>query len=102
MTYNDELLLHPHDIVNSFGMYFKNVFIENDFNVDSSSDSDFAFGGNNVLHTFDVNVSDIRRAVKKIKPNFTMGVDNMPVFLVKDCMSCFELPLCSLFNLILR
>lgn len=102
MTFNDEPILHPQDIVNSFATYFKSMFLENDNNCDSPSDNDHVSSGNNVLHTFDVSVCELRRAVRKIKPNFTMGVDNIPAFFVKDCISCLELPLCHLFSLILK
>jgi hypothetical protein len=55
-----------------------------------------------VLHLFSVNVPDLRMACKNLKPSFTMGSDQIPSFLVKDCLNCFEDVLCFIMNLIVE
>jgi hypothetical protein len=55
-----------------------------------------------VLHLFSVNVPDLRMAYKNLKPSFTMGSDQIPSFLVKDCLNCFEDVLCFIMNLIVE
>lgn len=54
----------------------------------------------NVIHTSNISVNDERQAAKRLKLKLTMGIDNIPAFLVKDYISCLELPLTYLFNLI--
>jgi hypothetical protein len=56
----------------------------------------------NVMHNFVIDNCDTLSAIKKLKSDFTMGPDNVPAFLVKDCASCLSEPLCRIFNLIIQ
>ena len=40
--------------------------------------------------------------LKKIKPKFTKGTDNIPAFIVEDCAHIFARPLTIIFNLSLK
>ena len=44
----------------------------------------------------------ITEAARRIKPNLTMGPDNVPAFVVKECITCLITPLLHIFNLILK
>ena len=54
-----------------------------------------------MLHSFRINDEDILKAAKKLKCNNVCGPDNIPAFLVADCINCFIDPLCYIYNLIL-
>jgi hypothetical protein len=54
-----------------------------------------------VLHIFSMTASDVIAAAKNLKPNLTAGSDDIPAFLVKDCIHSFSQPLAYLYNLIL-
>jgi hypothetical protein len=54
-----------------------------------------------VLHIFSMTASDVIGAAKNLKPNLTAGSDDIPAFLVKDCIHSFSQPLAYLYNLIL-
>jgi hypothetical protein len=103
--YNNETLLSSaQGIVDGFADYFKSVFVSN------GEDSDVGCSDSicdttlfcDVLHLFSVNVPDLRMACKNLKPSFTMGSDQIPSFLVKDCLNCFEDVLCFIMNLIVE
>ncbi|KAJ3662003.1 hypothetical protein Zmor_006371 [Zophobas morio] len=55
-----------------------------------------------VLHNFSIDVDDILKAARKIKANYTMGIDHIPGFFVRDFIPCLSTPLCYLFNLIMQ
>lgn len=40
-------------------------------------------------------VHEVRGYPIDIKPNFVMGPNSVPVFIVKDCVSCLFKPLCG-------
>ena len=56
----------------------------------------------NVLHKFNVSPEMVVTAARKIKPNMTIGPDNKPSFIVKDCINCLAILLRYLFNLIIQ
>ncbi|KAJ3652415.1 hypothetical protein Zmor_018383 [Zophobas morio] len=45
--------------------------------------------------------ADILSAVKKTKPNKVCGSDNIPAFIIRDCITSFLSPLCHIYNLII-
>ena len=93
-------LTDPQEIVNHFAIHFSDVFSSDNI-CDSFPVCDRESDIVSVLHNFVINTCDILDAVKKVNSNFTMGPDNVPAFLVKDCISCLCEPLCYLFNLII-
>ncbi|XP_063923008.1 uncharacterized protein LOC135137316 [Zophobas morio] len=93
-------LTDPQEIVNHFAIHFSDVFSSDNI-CDSFPVCDRESDIVSVLHNFVINTCDILDAVKKVSSNFTMGPDNVPAFLVKDCISCLCEPLCYLFNLII-
>jgi hypothetical protein len=55
-----------------------------------------------MLNMFKINTSDVMSAVKKLKSNRVCGPDNIPAFIVVDCITCIVEPLCHIYNLILQ
>ena len=101
MYYQETELTDSQAIVNHFADYFSSVFTCDNSHSDSVFVCDKGSDITNVLHNFVISDCDINRAVKKIKPNLTMGPDGVPAFFIKDCVTCLLQPLCFLFNLII-
>ena len=125
MTYNDRLLSTSRDIVNAFAEHFSGVFIpsnnstndvdhvvtqpsRDDKSCDKACDDNcdkccdlFPCCYVNVLHRFNITDCDILQAAKKLKPNLTSGDDEIPAFLVRDCIGSLLTPLCHLYNAII-
>ena len=57
-------------------------------------------GGVNMMHNFKIDEDMIVRAGKKLKSNSVSGPDNIPAFIVVDCIRSFAAPLARIFNLI--
>ncbi|XP_063929874.1 uncharacterized protein LOC135142136 [Zophobas morio] len=118
MKYGHNEFSTPQDIVEGFAQHFSSVYIKCDGTCDSkyngcnksantfdhvccNCDSDNNLL-NNVLHKFIVSEKMITEAARRIKPNLTMGPDNVPAFVVKECITCLITPLLHIFNLILK
>lgn len=56
----------------------------------------------NVLNMFLVSKTNVRKAVRKVGINTVCGPDNNPAFFVVDCISRLDVPLCNIFNLIVK
>ncbi|KAJ3655253.1 hypothetical protein Zmor_014389 [Zophobas morio] len=119
MTLDAEELSSPYSIAEGFADLFSSVYSSKtchpicdtfdsvcDNNgcgiVDNLNCDTYDCDMQNVLHTFHISMVDIKKAVKKLKSNFTSGPDKIPAFLVKDCINCFCEPLCYLYNLIVQ
>lgn len=101
MIYNDSEYKLPQDIVDSFACHFSSVFTKScpDEAIDNGV---FPVFNENVLSINEISESDILKAVTTMKPKLTAGPDSIPAFIVKDCISCFLVPLCYIFNLSLK
>ncbi|GBL86152.1 hypothetical protein AVEN_89174-1 [Araneus ventricosus] len=88
------------DIANAFADYFKSVFkpstnydIKNEFKSNCVSD---------LVKIDSVTYDDVVLAIRELKSSLTVGVDNIPSFIIKGCAEFFIYPLLILFNLLLR
>jgi Reverse transcriptase (RNA-dependent DNA polymerase) len=97
MTYNDEVLDNPSDILKSFAEYFSqsythpkaaNVTVKE---LQSSYLNINSFTENQVLD-----------ALKAIKPKPTTGPDHIPAFVVRDCAYTLVRPLTILINICIK
>ena len=123
MTYNDNTLTSQQDIVNAFAAHFANTFnFDSNHHVCDNLCCDnhkvscdlcnkiccpsLNFNENcdnrTNLSRFSIEDGDILKAVSKMKPNNVCGSDNIPAFLIVDCINCLLLPLRHIFNLILK
>ena len=87
-------------IVKGFASYFSSVFVEDE--CDNLTSCDMVCDNIRVLHQFTITECDILAAVRKFKNNLTMGHDEVPSFVMKDCVNVFSIPLCHIFNLIVK
>ncbi|KAJ8934214.1 hypothetical protein NQ318_021639 [Aromia moschata] len=96
--YNDQTIRTPQSVVNGFSNYFSDVYLLSD---PSYKEQDVLI--NNIhVQINSISENDIIQASKKLKNKMTSGIDNVPSFVVKDCISAFAMPLCIIFNLILK
>lgn len=98
MTYNNETIDSPQEIVDSFADFFSKSFnptkcANYTCNVDHNS---------TCLNITCVSEEDVSNAIKKLKASMIMGPDMIPAFLIRDCSPVFCIPLAKIFNLILR
>lgn len=93
----DQVLDTPQNVVDGFASYFSSIFVRTDMQVPDCPDDD-----DEDTADLEVTESDVRAAVRRLKPVMTQGVDLVPSFLVRDCVDVLCKPLCVLFNLSIR
>ena len=105
MKLDDRELTTPSEIVEGFAAYFSKAYDKCDGNCDgkirvcpNNCDGfikicENNFESTNVLHKFVISEDLIMKFARRLKPNLTMGNDNVPAFVVRDCISCFVSPL---------
>ena len=104
LTYNNENLSNPLDIVEGFASYFQSVYISDDKSVQVKEDS--ISDSNNLIYPLinidNITITDVEKALTQIKPKVSSGLDQIPCFVVKDCKAVFAGPLTYIFKLSLR
>lgn len=99
MTYEDQELTSPQDIVNKFASYFASNFSDSSYGLNTPSlDS---CGNNNLIYLSSITIEEVLVAIRTLSNKFTSGPDGIPSFLVRDCGSVLAEPLCIVFNLII-
>ncbi|GBM93488.1 hypothetical protein AVEN_240941-1 [Araneus ventricosus] len=100
LYYNNVCYENDGDIANAFADYFKSVFkpstnydIKNEFKINCVGD---------LVKIDSVTYDDVVLAIRELKSSLTVGVDNIPSFIMKGCAEFFIYPLLILFNLSLR
>ncbi|GBM45831.1 putative RNA-directed DNA polymerase from transposon BS [Araneus ventricosus] len=100
LYYNNVCYENDGDIANAFADYFKSVFkpstnyaIKNEFKSNCVGD---------LVKIDSVTYDDVVLAISELKSSLTVGVDNIPSFIIKGCAEFFIYPLLILFNLSLR
>ena len=88
------------DIANAFASYFGSVYRP-------STDFDSSFGVNDsglcdMVKIDSITHDDVILATKKLKSSLSLGVDQIPSFIVKGCTEGLVYPLLILFNLSLK
>nr|CAH7749762.1 unnamed protein product [Callosobruchus chinensis] len=101
MMYNGETVNDPQSIVNTFADFFSSVYSVPDH---TNVSCDYVFDHNVFIDIScePISESEILLASRKLKNKMTSGPDQIPSFLVKDCIKIFVTPLKYLFNLILN
>lgn len=94
MNYKDESLQNPKDIVDNFAKFFESVFIESS----EPRNEHLSTINPNVIQLDNITYDEIILGGKKLKNKLTSGTDNIPSFLVKDCIGCLAYPLEIIFN----
>lgn len=95
MTYNGIELTDYESISDCFATYFSSSF-------SNTGDDGFTLTSSNAgvdITCTEFSENDVLNSLKKIKPNFTMGPDMIPAFLINDCAHVLSYPLRILFNL---
>lgn len=103
--YNGNEYSNPLEISEAFARYFSNSYTNANNSLQSvdNSNSPQDDPRNNsscpTLSCKNFSITDIEKALKRIKPKNTMGPDRIPAFLVHDCASVLAAPLTYLYNL---
>lgn len=97
MYYNNINYDSPQAVVDGFSNFFSDVYLPSD---PSHSTANLSLN-NTHIHINLITEQEIIEAAKKLKNKLTSGVDNVPSFIVRDCINAFATPLRILFNLIL-
>ena len=100
MKYNETNFDNPTEIVSAFADFFSNSFSET--NVNSTPCKLNGIAPNNLLNLRKVTLDDVKNAIRQIKAKMTMGPDNIPAFLIRDCAILLAYPLCIIYNMILE
>ncbi|CAK1581103.1 unnamed protein product [Parnassius mnemosyne] len=92
------------DAANAFAEYFGSVFHNEKPLLNYVDAENAANSQNNVMpiSVRQVDESDFRLAIRRLKPRSAGGPDRIPAFLVKDCAPALRSPLLFIFNLSLR
>ena len=95
--YNNVTYDTPQSVVDGFASFFSDVYLQSD----PSHKVPLLSLNNTHVNIKPITDQDIINAAKKLKNKLTSGVDNVPSFIVRDCIYAFIAPLRFLFNLIL-
>lgn len=100
MSYNEEILDTPIDILNGFADFFAKSYIT------SSTDTQFpevtTLPNVEILNISSVSLDEVLIALRQIKNKMTIGPDHIPAFILRDCAGVFVHPLTTLLNICLR
>lgn len=100
VSFNNISYSSPQGIVDAFAAYFASVYDDRP-NIAVPSTC-YNFNCNTNLYMKAISEYDVIQACKRLKANFTMGLDNIPAFLVTDCISALVQPLLIIFNCIIQ
>lgn len=99
MHYENQEYDNQEVIVNVFAKYFSSIFCQTSGNPLGAALSSSNIVTNNHISVDSVSEFEILQAAKKLKNKFTSGSDDIPSFLVKDCIGALVIPLRIIFNL---
>lgn len=99
ISYDNTFYDKPQDIVDVFGEFFKNVYLPPE--TDDKKHTELPNIHENITFQ-NISENDILNATKKLKNKMTSGPDNIPSFIIKDCIGVLAVPLRILFNLALK
>ncbi|GBN76439.1 hypothetical protein AVEN_170548-1 [Araneus ventricosus] len=100
LFYNNVRYNNDGDIANAFDDYFSSVFKPStDFYGNDECKSDCV---GDLFKIENVTYDDVVLAISELKSSLTVGVDNIPSFIIKGCSEFLIYPLLVLFNLSLR
>lgn len=90
------------EVASAFSNFFSSVFLSGvprldpDFLRDSSQSCNA-----NYINIAYISMEEIEKAVKCLKPNCSVGPDNLPAYIVKGCIDQLKVPIHFMFNLAL-
>ncbi|GBM79976.1 hypothetical protein AVEN_47448-1 [Araneus ventricosus] len=100
LFYNNERYENDGDIANAFADYFSSVFKPStDFDGNDECNSNCV---GDLVKIESVTYDDVVLGIRELKYSLTVGVDNIPSFIIKGCAEFLIYPLLILLNLSLR
>lgn len=98
LTYENTDFQQPSEIANAFALFFESGFSVSNKSIPDGNDDNI----NNTFSLEYISEKDVFNVLKKFKPKFTAGPDNIPAFIIRDCAMVFAYPLMKIFNLSLQ
>lgn len=89
---------NPQNIVDHFSQFFRSVYLP----LSDTIPAPDIVSNLPCINIDQLSESDIKIAIKRLKNKMTSGHDQIPSFLIKDCVNVFTVPLLTLFNIALR
>ncbi|GBL74109.1 hypothetical protein AVEN_231007-1 [Araneus ventricosus] len=100
LYYNDKCFINDIDIANVYADYFCSVFkLSTEYDCNDAVEFN---GFGNFVGIDTVTYDDVVMAVKELKYTLTIGIDNIPPFIIKGCAEFLVYSLLALFNLSLK
>jgi hypothetical protein len=87
-------LIKPNDVADKLSKHFQSVYSNPCPNVLPTP-----LSSSEILHLVPVSDSDVLKAIKLLRPSTSVGVDDVPGFIIKGCTDIFVLILKHIFNL---
>jgi hypothetical protein len=91
---DDKHLIKPNDVTEEFSKHFQSVY-----NDPCSIVFPTLLSSSEILLIASVSKFDIIKAIKRLGPSKSVGVDDIPGFIIKGCADIFVLILKHIFNL---
>lgn len=98
MFHGDSELAKTKNIVNAFAEYFQSAYTT----PANTPLNDYGNMNSDVLHVMQFSEQEVIKALKKLKAKTTMGPDEIPSFLLRDCAIILAKPIAFLFNFALK
>jgi hypothetical protein len=100
---NSGKITHPQMVAEALNSYFidniEEIIEQNENNKVECSNLSLMNLNQHSMFLFPVTENEVERVVIKLKRKAAMGVDEIPDFIVKDCIHLLKKPLCFIFNL---
>lgn len=99
-------VIKQEDCATEFANYFKSVYSDIEPRLDADLAASAAAGSKAEdsarVHVAQLQMRDVRSALKRLRPKRSVGPDGIPPYVVKDCRGVLEEPLLYIFNLCLE
>jgi hypothetical protein len=91
--------MEPYQDAETFANHFKSVYDNTASKFPSNPVTSFDVASSDNLSLFPVTDADVRKAIRRLKPSESVGLDGIPGFIIKGCTDIFVLLLKYIFNL---
>ena len=102
MKYKNNICNNSHDISNLFAEFFNDIYKDGSTNLMNDVNLDYELNLNNINNEIEISKQDIVNSIKKLNLNASVGPDNVPGILIKNCADSLISPLHIIYNKSLR
>jgi hypothetical protein len=96
----DQIITEPQSIAETFANHFRSIFYDSQCgNPCSISPNSSDFTSSDVLNIPHISLTDVTRAISRLRSAKCVGTDEIPNFIIKGCSEIFTPLLHHIFNL---